>query len=81
MLLQLREINLLLQPVCEKKVIREIDTGTITWVRMQCKQRDACDARTKSYTDGRICRDQGNNRVECITCAFGEEGTDYTCAG
>ena len=48
---------------------------------MQCKQRDACEARTKQYTDGEECRDQGNNREECIICGFGEEGTDYNCAG
>ena len=48
---------------------------------MQCKQRDACEARTKQYTDGEECRDQGNNREECIICGFGEVGTDYNCAG
>ena len=49
---------------------------------MQCKQRDACEARTKQYTDGEECRDQGNNREECIICGLGEEGTDYIdCAG
>ena len=67
------------QPVCEKKIRRTIDTQEIEHIQMMCKQRTACDARTKFYSDGQICKNQGNNREECITCAFGEVGADYNC--
>ena len=59
---------------------RDKETDAVTQVQMKCKQRDACDARTKSYTDGRVCRDQGNH-LECITCGYGNVGQDYQCTG
>ena len=64
-------------------MIRDSNSGIVEQVTMGCKQRDACDARTKSYADGTVCEDQGKgtNREECITCAYGEDGVDYQCAG
>ena len=69
--------------MCETKITRDKTTHEISLVQMKCRQRDACDARTKFYTDGRVCRDQGQgvNEEECITCAFGEESNDYFCEG